>query len=134
MPEIPDIEVFSYNLKDQYKGKTLRKIKVIDDRRLQDSQKELSEALEDSKLEDVYRSGKEFRLKFSNGTLLGLHLMLTGDIRQFDTENHYKATIVEFHFDDGRGLALTDRMKNANIKLNPVDKGGIDAMDLDYKH
>ena len=30
-------------------------------------------------------------------------------------------------------MALTDRMGNANVKLNPIDKGGIDALDLDYK-
>lgn len=134
MPEIPDIEVFAFNLKDQYKGATIKQIKVIDKRRLEDTQQQLSKALEGARIEDVYRSGKEFRFKFSNGTVMGLHLMLTGDIRQFEKENTYKANVVEIYFEDGRGLALTDRMKNASVKLNPLDKEGKDAMEVDYKY
>ncbi|MEP7144952.1 MAG: Fpg/Nei family DNA glycosylase, partial [Ferruginibacter sp.] len=36
----------------------------------------------------------------------------------------------------GHGLALTDRMKNANIKLNPVNKAGVDAISraLNFKY
>ena len=134
MPEIPDIEVFSYNLKVQYKDAAVKEIRIIDGRRLEDTQDELSAALTGASIEDVYRSGKEFRFRFSNGVIMGLHLMLTGDIRQFQHENTYKSTVVEFLFTDGRGLALTDRMKNAKIKLNPVDKDGVDAMDVDYRY
>jgi formamidopyrimidine-DNA glycosylase len=134
MPEIPDIEVFSYNLKDQYRGAIVKEIKVIDGRRLEDTQEELSAALSGVSIDNVYRSGKEFRFRFSNGAILGLHLMLTGDIRQFQHENNYRANVIEIFFTDGRGLALTDRMKNAKIKLNPVDKDGVDAMEVDYKY
>lgn len=133
MPEIPDIEVFSFNLKAQYKGAIVKEIRVIDSRRLEDTQEELSAALTGASIDDVYRSGKEFRFKFSNGTVMGLHLMLTGDIHQFETESDYKSVVVEVYFTDGRGLALTDRMKNARVKLNPVDKDGVDAMEVDYK-
>jgi formamidopyrimidine-DNA glycosylase len=75
------------------------------------------------------------RFQFSGGVLLGVHLMLTGDLRPFQKKNEWKSTIVEFHFKDGKNLALTDRMKNANVKLNPEDKEGIDALDkaLNYK-
>ena len=59
--------------------------------------------------------------------------MLTGDIFLFDKKNDRKSTIVELHFKDGSGMALTDRMRNAYIKLNPEDKKGIDALDLNYK-
>lgn len=134
MPEIPDIEVFSRNLKSRYAGKVLSKIKVINGKKLKDTPDELAEFLEGAALEDIYRSGKEFRLKFSNGKILGMHLMLTGDIFPFENNNEHKATIVEFHFEDGAGIALTDRMKNANVKLNPVDKEGVDALEVNYKY
>jgi formamidopyrimidine-DNA glycosylase len=92
--------------------------------------------LEGSKLEDVYRSGKEFRFKFSNGVILGMHLMLTGDIFPFEGKNEQKFTIVELEFEGHKGFALTDRMKNAFVKLNPEDKDGVDAMSpgLNFKY
>jgi formamidopyrimidine-DNA glycosylase len=129
MPEIPDIEVFSQNLKDLLAGKQVAKIKVINGKKLKDSPAALSKALEGQNLLDVYRSGKELRMQFSKNVLLGIHLMLTGDLRLFEKENEWKSTIVEIHFKDGPCIALTDRMKNAAVKLDPVDKGGIDALD-----
>lgn len=133
MPEIPDIEVFSKNLKKLLAGKQVAKVNVVNGKKLKDSPKELSQALEGQKLLDVYRSGKELRMQFSKKVLVGIHLMLTGDLHFFEAANSCKSTIVELHFKDGTGLALTDRMKNANIKLNPIDKAGVDALDLNYK-
>jgi formamidopyrimidine-DNA glycosylase len=133
MPEIPDIEVFSRNLKVRLTGKQVAKIKVVNGKKLKDSAKSLSKSLEGLKLLDIYRSGKELRLRFSKDVILGIHLMLTGDLHLFDKKNERKSTIIEIHFKDGSGLALTDRMKNAAVKLDPVDKDGIDALDLNYK-
>ncbi|MDQ6610503.1 MAG: Fpg/Nei family DNA glycosylase [Bacteroidota bacterium] len=135
MPEIPDIEVFCRNLKSLLAGKQIAKVKVINGKKLKDTSKELVQALEGKKILDVYRSGKELRIQFSKQILLGIHLMLTGDLHFFGGKNERKSTIVELHFKDGTGIALTDRMKNAHVKLNPVDKTGIDALDksLNYK-
>ncbi|MEO7046888.1 MAG: hypothetical protein ABI091_16415 [Ferruginibacter sp.] len=76
------------------------------------------------------------RFLFTDNTLLGLHLMLTGDIFVFDKTNDYKFTIVEKNFSNGKGLVLTDRMRNANVRLNPVDKRGPDAIskELNFKY
>jgi formamidopyrimidine-DNA glycosylase len=136
MPELPDIEVFSRNLKKIYGGKKLTKIKVVNNKDIKDSQKELSKTLEGQKLKDVYRSGKEMRFLFSNGKILGLHLMLTGDLIPFEGKNERKSTKVEFYFEGGNNLALTDRFKAARIKLDPEDKEGIDALDpkLNYSY
>ena len=133
MPELPDIEVFSSNLSSLFEGKKLVKIKVVNGKKLQDTQQQLSKALEGKILKEVYRSGKEMRFKFSNGEILGLHLMLTGDLIPFEKINERKSTIVEFYFSNGKALALTDRMRNANIKLNPEDKEGVDALEINYK-
>jgi formamidopyrimidine-DNA glycosylase len=59
--------------------------------------------------------------------------MLTGDLYFQEEPNERKSTIIELQFKDGTYLSLADRMGNANVKLNPVDKEGIDALDLDYK-
>src|SRR6478735_7025159 len=99
MPELPDIEVFSRNLKMMYGGKKLSKIQVVNTKNIKDSQKELSKNLQGQKLKDVFRSGKEMRFLFSNGCVLGLHLMLTGDLVPFEGSNERKSTKVEFYFE-----------------------------------
>ena len=128
MPELPDVEIFCRNLDREFSGQRVVKIKVVNGKKLQDSATALSKAVKGKVLKKVYRSGKEMRFLFHDGTLLGLHLMLTGDIFIFDKKNEHHSTIVELYFDSGKGLALTDRMKNANIRLSPIDKAGIDAL------
>jgi formamidopyrimidine-DNA glycosylase len=71
VPEIPDIEVFSYNLGEKFAGKKMVKVVVVNGKKLKDTPEEISEALEGQTIEDIYRSGKEFWFKFSNGTILG---------------------------------------------------------------
>jgi formamidopyrimidine-DNA glycosylase len=97
---------------------------------------DISSNVQGKTLKSIYRSGKEMRFEFTDSTLLGLHLMLTGDIFLFDKENERKSTIIEFHFDNGNELALTDRMRNANVKLHPEDKDGVDALSkqLNYNY
>jgi formamidopyrimidine-DNA glycosylase len=135
MPELPDIEVFTRNLKKMFGGKILSKIKIVNNKNIKDSQNALSKALEGQILKDVYRSGKEMRFLFANGRVLGLHLMLTGDLVPFKDNNERKSTKLELYFRDGNNLALTDRFKAAFVKLDPEDKEGIDALDpkLNYR-
>src|SRR5687767_10406911 len=102
MPELPDIEVFSRNLKKKFAGKTLRRIVVVVGKKLKDTQQQLA-GLEGKKLVDIYRSGKEIRFRFSDGRLLGMHLMLTGDLFPFEEKNEQKWTIVELWFNDKSG-------------------------------
>lgn len=128
MPEIPDIEVFCRNLKGLLTAKQITAVNVVNGKKLKDSHAELTQALQGQTVLDVYRSGKELRLQFSKDIVLGIHLMLTGDLFHIDGANSRKSTIVELHFDGGSLLALTDRMKNASVKLSPVDKDGIDAL------
>jgi len=134
MPELPDVELFAKNLDKVFAGSKLLKIKVVNGKKLPDTAQSLSKNLEGKKLKRIYRSGKELRFEFSDGTLVGLHLMLTGDMFIFDSKNDHHSTIIELYFEGGKNLALTDRMKNANIKLNPVDKEGVDALELDFKY
>ena len=133
MPELPDIEVFSQNLKKRYIGRVVKKVEPLVFKKLKDEPGALRKRLEGKKLEDVYRFGKELRFLFSGNVLMGMHLMLTGDLFAFQKQNDHKWTIIAFNFDDGSGLALTDRMKNASVKLDPENKKGIDALQLTYK-
>ncbi len=136
MPELPDVEVFTKSLDNILSGKSLSKIKVIRGEKLEDSEAALNMGLKGKRLRGVYRSGKEMRFEFSGGAILGLHLMLTGDVFLFNGKNPNKFTIVEMHFTGDTRLALTDRMRNAYIKLDPEEKGGVDALSkqLDFRY
>jgi formamidopyrimidine-DNA glycosylase len=134
MPEIPDIEIFAKNLNKIFAGKKLLDVKVVNGKKLPDTAKALAVNLEGKKLKRIYRSGKELRFEFADGTLAGLHLMLTGDMFIFEKKNDHHSAIVELYFEGGHNFVLTDRMRNAWFKLNPVDKAGVDAMELDFKY
>jgi formamidopyrimidine-DNA glycosylase len=131
MPELPDVEVFSRNLDKIFAGSRLVAIKVVNGKKLPDKHATLTKTLKDKVLIKIYRSGKEMRFQFED-VILGLHLMLTGDVFVLEGDNERKSTIVELHFDNGKVMALTDRMRNAHIKLNPVDKEGPDALSKDF--
>jgi formamidopyrimidine-DNA glycosylase len=134
MPELPDLQVFSKNLSKHFAGKKLQHIKVVKATKLKDSQVALTKALKDAKLRSVYRSGKELRFEFDNGKVLGLHLMLNGELKLFDSKNEHKNTIVELLFSNDKGFAVTDWQGLANVKLNPVDKEGVDALEVNEKY
>ena len=135
MPELPDVEVFSGNLNKLFAGKKLSKIKIINGKKLKHTPAEFTKKLVGKTLKRIYRSGKEMRFEFTGGELLGLHLMLTGDIFVFEKMNAHHSTIAELYF-TGINFALTDRMGNANIRLDPIDKAGVDAVskDLNFKY
>lgn len=127
MPELPDLEVFAINLNKRLAGKKLEKIEVKNISKLNVSVSELRKAIEGSKLKRIYREGKELHFEFSNGNILGMHLMLNGRLDWFEDENKKGNTIVEMHFED-IGLVLTDYQGIANIALNPEIKDSPDAL------
>jgi formamidopyrimidine-DNA glycosylase len=82
-----------------------------------------------TKLQQVYRDGKELYIKFSDGDILALHLMLHGKLFLFEGENTNKYSIIELLFTDDSGLVLTDFQGIATPTLNPEEKEAPDAVD-----
>lgn len=134
MPELPDLQVFSRNLTKALKGKKLEKIDVKVAQKLNVSERELKDALEGQKITKVIRVGKELHFEFDNKRVLGLHLMLHGQLFMFNKTNDNKFTIIEMLFDDGTGLALTDFQKAATPTLDPADNSTPDALDFDSEY
>jgi len=125
MPELPDLNVFARNLDKKLAGKKIEKIGVENKSKLRVPVSQLQKEIEGSKLKKVYREGKELHFEFSNGNILGMHLMLKGNLH---LEARQKNTIVEMHFNDDDVLTLTDYQGVANIALNPVVKESPDAL------
>jgi formamidopyrimidine-DNA glycosylase len=135
MPELPDLNVFAKNLDKKLAGKKIQKLEVENKSKLKIPVSELRREIEGSKLKKIYREGKELHFEFSNGNVLGLHLMLHGNLNLFEEKNEKKNAIIEIHFEDNTGLALTDYQGAANATLNPVVKDSPDALsdDVDYQ-
>jgi len=131
MPELPDLQVFSHNLSKLLKGKTVKEVNVPTSKKLNVPVKKLQQSLEDQKLKKVERVGKELHFEFGNGEVLGLHLMLRGQLHLFEKKNTNKNTIISLLFDDDTGLAMTDGFKAATPTLNPEERDTVDALSPD---
>lgn len=128
MPELPDLQVFSANLDKMLKGKKVKKVNIPVTKKLKSPAAKIKKALQGSTLQKIYREGKELRFAFDNETIVGMHLMLHGNLNLFDKKNEEKHAIFEMLFDDNTGLALSDWQKMANVSLNPEEKEAPDAL------
>lgn len=128
MPELPDLEVFSHNLHKHLHGKVVKDVTLSAKAKIKEGAAAYRKALEGQKLTKVYREGKELRFQFSDNTLLGMHLMLHGKLYYFDGKEVPKYTVMALHFEDDKGLALTDFQSAAHPMLNPEEKEVPDAM------
>jgi len=69
MPELPDLQVFSHNLKKTFVGKTLKEISVLNKKKLNVPVAKLKDGLENQKLTTINRVGKELYFEFKNGNV-----------------------------------------------------------------
>jgi formamidopyrimidine-DNA glycosylase len=122
------LQAFTKNLNKALAGKTLKKISVVNAKKLKVTEADLRKSLEKQSLTKVERVGKELHFKFSNDNILGLHLMLNGEFYFYEGTNNRKNTIIELLFDDDKGLALVDYQGLATPTLNPEPSDAPDAL------
>ena len=132
MPELPDLEIFASNLEKRFKNKTLEKLEVVVPKKLNVSEADLKKALEGHQLQAVLREGKTLQLHFGGDHILGLHLMLHGEIQLVESDREVKFKIIEFHFKGGSGFALTDFQKMATPTLDPEQSDVPDALSKEF--
>jgi formamidopyrimidine-DNA glycosylase len=134
MPEIPDLNIFGENVFKKFRNKRVEKIKVLETKRIKTPVSKFQKAVAGQRLIDIYRDGKELRFLFENGNVIGLHLMLHGNIEPFEKKNEHKFTVAELWFDDKTGLAISDWQRNAMIYLNPEKKEAPDVLSKDFTY
>ncbi|QWV96762.1 formamidopyrimidine-DNA glycosylase [Geomonas nitrogeniifigens] len=133
MPELPDLTIYADNLNKALAGKKVRRVEYHQRGKLNVSDAELSSAVAGATLAGVERAGKQVAFRFGNGTVLRVHLMLTGgfvltDSGQLDRLRYLVLTVT---FDDGSVLAVSDEKGWASVALNPGDERDVpDALDL----
>ncbi|MEO8582151.1 MAG: DNA-formamidopyrimidine glycosylase family protein [Flavitalea sp.] len=136
MPELPDLQAFSQNLEKKLKGKIVKTFFLVVKSKSKATEANYKNSIEKQIVSAVYREGKELRIQFSNGTILGMHLMLHGELNYFEGKNDKKNPILELLFTDDSGLALSDWQQAARPSLNPLASDVPDALDkkMDVKY
>jgi len=130
MPELPDLAVMASHLDKKLAHHKLNAIKLHVDKKSNATQSELTTAFAGHQLKSVYREGKELRFEFAGGNMLGIHLMLHGEIRLKKKDEEIKFPILELAFTNDT-LFLTDWQKQATPTLNPAQSKVPDALDID---
>jgi formamidopyrimidine-DNA glycosylase len=131
MAELPDLTVFAQILTRKFKGQVLAKLEITETRKLNVSAKALKSALEGRELTAVKRSGKTLQLHFSGDQVLGLHLMLRGELVELLNGEMPRFQILAFHFEGGHGFAVVDLQKQATPSLQPAAVLAPDALELE---
>jgi formamidopyrimidine-DNA glycosylase len=131
MAELPDLTVFAHMLSRKFQGKVLDNLEVTVAKKLNVSVENLRSALEGRELTSVTREGKTLQLHFSGGQVLGLHLMLRGELIELKGKETPRFQILAFRFKNGGGFAVVDRQKQATPTLQPKPATAPDALDAD---
>lgn len=119
MPELPDLQVFQRNLTKLLRGKKVNKVMVRNKKKLNVSTPALKKAIEGKTIKKVERSGKELNILFNNNTVLGLHMMLHGELYWLEKNKPQKFSILELYLNDDNKLVLADFQGQAVPTLNP---------------
>jgi len=131
MAELPDLTVFALTLNRKFKGKRLKKLEIFIAKKLNVTSLELQKRLENQVLEKVDRVGKTLQFRFGKSEVLGLHLMLRGELKEVSKDQQLPPNaILSFHFTGGIGLAVTDSLKQATATLKPAENIVPDALDI----
>ena len=135
MPELPDLQAFSQNLQKRLAGRKVSKV-VLNSTKSNAAADELEQALVGKLIDSVYREGKQLRIGFANEVLLGLHLMLHGELHLVQADDPLKFSMLELYLDNGEKFVLSDFQKQARPTLNPEPSAVPDALSdtLDFQY
>jgi len=131
MPELPDLQIFARDLEKRFKNKTLKSLQLLVTKKANASEQEMQDALEGHQLANVSREGKTIQLHFKNKQVLGLHLMLHGELKFLEAGEEMRFQIITLQFTNG-GFTLADFQKQATPTLNPEPSDVPDALSADF--
>jgi formamidopyrimidine-DNA glycosylase len=127
MPELPDLQAFSQNLQRRLAGKQVVGVQ-LNSKKSNVTAAELEKVLKGKIVEAVYREGKQLRIKFSENVLLGLHLMLHGELHLVQPDELLKFSVFELSLDHKEKFVMSDFQKQARPTLNPEPSNVPDAL------
>ena len=129
MPELPDLQVFSQNLKKRILDKNINSVTVQNPRSI-DRPEMFREKLTGTRINDIVRDGKELRFLLANENSFSVHLMLSGKffIASHEESEKIRSVIAAISFDDGQVFTVADYQRLCRVTLNPKPSKAPDAL------
>ena len=134
MPELPDLEVFSENLKRKIAGKKITDAFCFNSLRINIDNNTLSNRLAGSEISDILRIGKELYFHLANEAVFSVHLMLHGrlDICPSSYVSGVRNKIMSIGFEDAHSLVISDFQGLCKITFDPLITDIPDALGDDF--
>lgn len=129
MPELPDLHVFSENLKKRILNKTISSVTVYNTRKIS-TPNYYRDNMVGACICDITRDGKELFFKLTNDNCFSVHLMLSGQffICNQDEAEKIKSKILGLGFDDSEIFVVADYQNLCRVSWNPKPSRTPDAM------
>jgi formamidopyrimidine-DNA glycosylase len=138
MPELPDLQVFSMNLKKHILNKPIVSAAVHNSRKMNVLSDVFANGLINSHIVDIERVGKELYFHLSNGNVFSVHLMLNGQFKLSDAEKvgSIQHKIISIVFQDNSALSVSDYQSLCKVTFNPKKSSVPDALSekFDYAY
>ena len=133
MPELPDAVVYERRVADDALGHNIGGTTVVDPLVLGDGLEphRFNEVLRGRTLAETHRHGKHVFVRYGDDTgWLALHFGMTGRVQVVPDGEMPEYAYVQFHFEDGAGLAFECPRKFARVRLIDTPEAFVKAKDL----
>ncbi|MFH1074337.1 MAG: DNA-formamidopyrimidine glycosylase family protein [Candidatus Firestonebacteria bacterium] len=130
MPELPDLEVFAWNLTKYTAGKKIKKVEVFKDKPIMPLKPgEFIAFAEQKIIKSIKRFGKQLLFTFDDGKTLLLHLMLHGELYYLNEgEKLPEYSVAAFHFYDKKILVFKDHTQWLRLRLYTEGEHAVDPI------
>ena len=129
MPELPDLCVYSQNLKKRILDKKIASVVIGNPYKI-NSPEAFGSKLTGTSIEDIIREGKELRFLLANKNSFNIHLMQSGMFYVCDQNEAelIKHKIITICFEDSLVFITADCRRQCRITLNPGEVKVPDAL------
>ena len=130
MPELPDLQIFSKNLKKKVSNKKIVSAEVFNKSKLNVDASVVKSKLLETKIVDIVREGKELYFQLENNDVFSVHLMLNGKFDICDSHEvpNIKYKILSISFEDEQALVVADFQGLCKVTFNPTMTDVPDAL------
>ena len=120
MPELPDLHIYSQNLKKRILNKKIASVTIGNPYKV-NSPDSFCEKLTGTSIEDIVREGKELHFLLANKNSFSVHLMLSGkfSICSQDEAGKIGSRIISLFFEDSQAFVTADYQGLCRVNLNP---------------
>lgn len=130
MPELPDLQVFSKNLKKIIANKKIIEVECFNQAKINIDTDTVRAKTLGTEISDIIREGKELYFHLANTTVFSVHLMLNGkfDIFTLSEISGVKYKILSIGFEDNLALVISDFKGLCKVTFDPTLTSTPDAL------